>query len=111
MFFTSSSGIGSSGTFCLLLNAYVLIRSEYWCEESTKLLGALEYHLGGQIRGVNLADIQFFPGEWRGYRGLRSAGGQGVGGRRVATYAVLSRVNRYVLCPGCRPRRDCDQLR
>ena len=80
-------------------------------EEITKLLDALEYHLGGQIRGVNLADIQFFPGERRGYRGMRSAGAQSVGGRRVATYAVLSRVNRDVLSPVCRTLSDGDQMR
>src|SRR5437588_10414809 len=110
MFFTSSSGIGSSGAFCLLLNAYVLIRSEYWCEEITKLLDALEYHLGGQIREMNLASVQFFPGERRGYRGMRSAGAQGVGGRRVATYAVLSWVNRDVPSPACRTMTDRDQM-
>ena len=38
----------------------MLIRSEYWREEIAKSLDALEYHLGGQIRGVNLASIQFF---------------------------------------------------
>src|SRR6202022_174042 len=87
----------------------VLIRSEYWREEIAKSPDALEYHLGGQIRGVNVTGIQFFPGERRGYRGMGSAGAQGVGGRCVATYAVLSRVNRDALSPVCRTLSDGNQ--
>src|SRR6266487_5744698 len=64
------------------------------CEEIAKSLDALEYNLGSQIRGVNVASIQFFPAEWRGYRRVRSAGTQGVGGCCVATDAVLCIVNR-----------------
>src|SRR5216684_3276919 len=88
----------------------VLISSEYCCETIAKSLDTIEYHLGGQICGANVTSIQFLPGERRGYRGMRSAGTQGVGGRCVATYAVLSRVNRDAPSQVRRALSDGDQI-
>jgi len=89
----------------------VLILSSYWCEEIAKSLDALEYYLGGQIRGVNVTGIQFFPTERCGDCRVSSAGAQGVGRCCVATGAVLSRVNRDAPSPVRRTLSDGNQMR
>src|SRR6266852_9665156 len=89
----------------------LLIRSEYWCEEIAKSPDALEDYRRSQVSGVNGASIQFFPAERRGDCWVSSAGTQGVGGRGVATDAVLSRVNCDAPSPVRRTLSDGNQIR
>ena len=88
-----------------------MIRIEYWREAIAQALDALEYYLRSQVSGANSASIQFIPADRCGDRRVRSAGTQGVGGRCVATYAVLSRVNRDAPSLVRRTLGDGNQIR